>query len=254
MIGIVPAAGLGQRIQPLGCSKELLPLGSRIIDGIERPRAVSEYIIERMIAAGASQICIVISPEKADIIRYYAEQEYAAEIFYVVQKRPLGLCDSLFCAETFASQHDRVLIGLPDTIWFPVNAYSTAVEAEDENVNLLLFPVDNASAFDSVICDSANLVRHVEVKVRWPHSRWIWGAITMGGCTFRDLRLLWEERRRQDEYFGSLLNAYIELGQRVRGCHVGHDYLDVGTLEAYRKAQDFLRNRMNIAVARNPAA
>ena len=51
MIGIIPAAGAGQRIQPLGCSKELLPVGSRTVDGVERPKAVSEYLVERMIAA-----------------------------------------------------------------------------------------------------------------------------------------------------------------------------------------------------------
>lgn len=65
MIGIVPAAGAGERIQPLGCSKELLPVGSRIIDGVERPKAVSEYLVERMIAAGATRICIVISARRA---------------------------------------------------------------------------------------------------------------------------------------------------------------------------------------------
>jgi UTP-glucose-1-phosphate uridylyltransferase len=43
MLGIIPAAGLGTRIQPLAFSKELLPVGSRFIDGIERPKAVSEY-------------------------------------------------------------------------------------------------------------------------------------------------------------------------------------------------------------------
>jgi len=42
VIGIIPAAGAGQRIQPLGCSKELLPVGSRTIDGIQRPKAVAE--------------------------------------------------------------------------------------------------------------------------------------------------------------------------------------------------------------------
>src|SRR5437762_6514555 len=80
MIGIIPAAGAGERIQPLGCSKELLPVGSRIVDGVERPKAVSEYLVERMIAAGAEQICMVISAEKTDIVKYYAERNYAAEI------------------------------------------------------------------------------------------------------------------------------------------------------------------------------
>ena len=73
MLGIVPAAGAGTRIQPLAFSKELLPVGSRLDeDGVERSKAVSEYLIERMIRAGADQICFVISPEKTDIIPYYA--------------------------------------------------------------------------------------------------------------------------------------------------------------------------------------
>ena len=50
MWGIIPAAGSGTRIQPLAFSKELLPVGSRSEDGVERPRAVSEYLIERMLA------------------------------------------------------------------------------------------------------------------------------------------------------------------------------------------------------------
>ncbi|MGE5083655.1 MAG: nucleotidyltransferase family protein, partial [Acidobacteriota bacterium] len=54
--GIVPAAGLGSRIQPLAFSKELLPVGCRMEDQRQRPRAVSEYLIERMIAAGATRI------------------------------------------------------------------------------------------------------------------------------------------------------------------------------------------------------
>ena len=129
MIGIIPAAGAGQRIQPLGCSKELLPVGSRMVDGIERPKAISEYLVERMIAAGATQICMVISAEKSDIVRYFAERSYTAEIFYVVQQQPRGLCDALFRAEPFTAQHDQVLIGLPDTVWFPENAYSSCAGA-----------------------------------------------------------------------------------------------------------------------------
>ena len=71
MWGIIPAAGAGSRIQPLAFSKELLPVGSRPDGPTERPRAVSEYLIERMIRAGADKICFVISPGKSDILSYY---------------------------------------------------------------------------------------------------------------------------------------------------------------------------------------
>lgn len=254
MIGIIPAAGAGQRIQPLGCSKELLPVGSRHVGGVERPKAISEYLVERMIAAGASQICMVISAEKSDIVRYYAERSYGADIFYVVQQHPQGLCDALFRAEVFARQHERVLIGLPDTVWFPENAYHSSLNPSVSEVNLVLFPVENAAAFDAVVCDEQNFVRQVEVKSPTPHSNWIWGAITTTGNAFRNLKLLWEARHREDEYLGTLLNAYIDAGNAVRGHYVGEAYMDVGTMEGFHRAQDYLRGQERSPVIRMPAA
>ncbi|HEX6987660.1 MAG TPA: hypothetical protein VF170_19935, partial [Planctomycetaceae bacterium] len=85
MWGVVPAAGAGSRIQPLAFSKELLPVGSRIEAGVERPRAVSEYLVERMILGGATKICFVISPGKSDILEYYGSRLGPAALSYVVQ-------------------------------------------------------------------------------------------------------------------------------------------------------------------------
>lgn len=252
MIGIIPAAGAGQRIQPLGCSKELLPVGSRVVDGAERPKAISEYLVERMIAAGATQICMVISAEKSDIVRYYAQRTYAAEIFYVVQQQPRGLCDALFRTEPFAAPHDQVLIGLPDTVWFPENAYRNALDGRFADVNLVLFPVENPSAFDAVVSDHQSFVTKVEVKLPSPRSSWIWGAIAITGKAFHSLKLLWEARHCEDEYLGSLLNAYIHAGNPVRGHYVGETYIDVGTMQGFHHAQDFLRTHMRPVKA--PAA
>src|SRR5512147_2627489 len=98
MWGIVPAAGMGRRIQPLAFSKELLPVGSRLDGQTERPRAVSEYIIERMVVAGARRICIVVSPGKSDIMEYYGASIGGADLCYVVQQRPGGLCEAVFRA------------------------------------------------------------------------------------------------------------------------------------------------------------
>ncbi len=242
MIGIIPAAGAGLRIQPLGCSKELLPVGSREVGGVVRPKAVSEYLVERMIAAGARQICMVISAEKSDIVRYYAERDYAAEIFYAVQQKPRGLCDALFRAESFVRADEIVLIGLPDTIWFPENAYRAALDASPE-VNLILFPVENPQAFDAVLRDASGRVERVVVKQENPGSNWVWGAVTASGRAFHDLYALWESRHRVDEFLGDLLNAYIAAGNVVRATANGEHYMDVGTMEGYHDAQDYLRAR-----------
>lgn len=185
---------------------------------------------------------MIISAEKSDIVRYFAERDYAAEIFYVVQQKPAGLCDALFRAEPFARHHREVLIGLPDTIWFPENAYRPAVEDRKSEVNLVLFPVDDPTVFDAVVCDSQGYVERVEVKQPDAHSHWVWGAVTCTGNSFRALKLLWESRHREDQYLGHLLNAYIAAGDTVRGTYAGESYMDVGTLEGYHRALNFLRS------------
>src|ERR1700759_4214338 len=170
MWGIVPAAGSGTRIQPLAFSKELLPVGSRFDGATERPRAVSEYLIDRMLRAGADRICFVISPWKFDILQYYGGVIGAATIAYVVQPEPAGLCDAIFRALPLIQRDDMVLIGLPDTIWGPEDALK---QLPDDQLAFLTFPVDRPELFDAVVTDAAGRVREIQVKQPNASSHWV---------------------------------------------------------------------------------
>src|SRR3954469_23520685 len=233
MWGIIPAAGVGSRIQPLSFSKELLPVGSRREGSVERPRAVSEYIVERFLAAGATQICFVVSPGKSDILEYYGGDIGAAHVCYTVQSKPAGLCDALFRALPLIGPHEEVLIGLPDTVWFPNDALQSLPSGV---LALLLFPVEHPAAFDAVVTDEAGEVSEIQVKRADATSNWIWGAFRMPARVFRDLHGLWLERGCRDEYMGTLINAYLARGGRAVGVQNGSAYVDVGTLHGYREA------------------
>jgi len=67
--------------------------------------------------------------------------------------------------------------------------------------------------------------------------------VTSTGDAFHRLKLLWESRHRQDQYLGDLLNAYIAAGNIVRSTCAGEIYMDVGTLEGYHQALNFLRDK-----------
>jgi glucose-1-phosphate thymidylyltransferase len=241
MWGIVPAAGAASRIQPLAFSKELLPVGSRRDGELERPRAVSEYIIERMIVAGATKICFVISPGKSDIVQYYGAAVGPAHLCYVVQPHPLGLCDAIFCPLPLIPDNEPVIVGLPDTIWFPEDGLCALPSDE---LSFLLFPVDRPELFDAVVTDEKRRVREIRVKQNDPGSHWVWGAFKMPGEVLRQLHRIWCERGRADEYIGTLVNAYIAAGGRVSGIDAGRAYVDVGTLYGYREAIRLLSGGM----------
>ncbi|ACI98202.1 sugar phosphate nucleotidyltransferase [Rhodospirillum centenum] len=233
MWGIVPAAGNGTRIQPLAFSKELLPVGSRLDGETERPRAVSEYLLERMVLGGADKLCMVISPGKSDILEYYGGSYGTAAIAYVVQPRPGGLCDALFRALPLVGPDEPVIVGLPDTVWFPEHALRALPE---DDLSFLLFPVDRPELFDAVVLTPEGVVQEIQVKRADAASRWIWGAFRMPGRVFRELHQLWRERDRRDEYVGTLVNAWIARGGRALGVRAGEAYVDVGTVHGYRAA------------------
>jgi glucose-1-phosphate thymidylyltransferase len=237
MWGIVPAAGRGSRIQPLAFSKELLPVGSRREAGIERPCAVSEYLVERMARGGADKICFVISPGKSDILEYFGAGYRATTATYVVQPSAVGLCDAIFRAAPLIQPEEPVLVGLPDTIWFPEDGLAAL---PDSHLSFLLFPVDRPEFFDAVVLGESDRVREIQVKSKSAGSRWIWGAFKMPGAVFHDLRRLWLARERSDEYMGTLVNAYLESGAEAIGIKAGRAYVDVGTLDGYRAAVQLL--------------
>jgi glucose-1-phosphate thymidylyltransferase len=240
MWGIVPAAGNGTRIQPLAFSKELLPVGSRFDGDTERPRAVSEYLLDRMLRAGADRICFVISPGKSDILQYYGARIEDAAIAYVVQPEARGLCDAIFCALPLIGQSESVLVGLPDTVWLPEDGLAAL---PDDKLAFLTFPVARPEFFDAVATDRGGQVRQIQVKTPGASTRWIWGAFRLPGSVLHALHQLWERRGRRDEYVGTLVNAYLAEGGEAVAVAAGTAYVDVGTLGGYREAMRLLTQK-----------
>ncbi len=229
MLGIVPAAGSASRLQPLGGSKELLPLGSH--QG--RLRVVAECLLARMFLAGAERVCLVVSGEKSDLLRYFSRLPIAERLFFVLQPQPAGLCDAVFRATPFVRPDEAVLIGLPDTVWHPASAFTNAVRS---GVHLITFPVQRPDDFDAVLEATPGCVRRVEVKQPGPPDRRVWGAITAPGNVFHRLDRFWRARGQKDQYLGDLFNAWMAQGEPVTCDHSGTHYWDIGTPAGYQRA------------------
>ena len=144
---------------------------------------------------------------------------------------------------------EPVLVGLPDTIWFPKAALA---ELPDDELSFLLFPVEQPQLFDAVVLDG-DRVREIQVKQQSPDSNWIWGAFKMPGFVLRQLWELWCERDFKDEYMGTLVNAYLARGEQARAVRAGESYVDIGTLHGYRHAIQLLSQMARSAAAPAPA-
>lgn len=249
MWGIIPAAGVGSRIQPLAFSKELLPVGSAREGGVDRPRAVSEYLVERMLLGGATKICFVISPGKSDIVEYYAAGDRGAPvdlarphvgaqaICYVVQPEATGLCDAIFRALPLVRDDAHVLVGLPDTVWFPADGLA---QLGDDALSFLCFPVERPDLFDAVTIRPDGSVAAIQVKQTNAASEWVWGAFKVSGKTLRELHELWLAREPRDVYVGTLVTEWLARGGKATAVPYGRAYVDTGTVGGYREAIQLL--------------
>ncbi len=133
---------------------------------------------------------------------------------------------------------EPVIVGLPDTVWSPEDALT---HLPDDELSFLLFPVEHPELFDAVVTDEAGAVQRIEVKQQDAGSHWIWGAFKMPGVIFHELHQLWCRPERRDEYFGTLINAWLAEGGRCAwACGPGAEYVDVGTLHGYRAAVHLL--------------
>jgi glucose-1-phosphate thymidylyltransferase len=194
-----------------------------------------------MLVAGVDRVCFVISPGKTDIISYFGGRIGDASICYVVQQNPNGLCDAVFKALPFIARDDRVLVGLPDTLWFPVDGFTFLPDGE---LSFLLFPVVQPELFDAVVTDHAGFVEEIQVKQRITRTPWVWGAFKLTGAILASLDRLWRERGEVDEYWGTLVNAYIARQGKARGVKRGDTYVDVGSLHGYREAVRVLSSQV----------
>ena len=137
----------------------------------------------------------------------------------------------------FVRPDEPVMVGLPDTVWFPEDALRAL---PDDRLSFLLFPVEHPQFFDAVVADDSGRVQEIQVKQAGARSNWIWGAFKLPARVFRDLELLWRARNCQDEYIGTLVNTYLGCGGAALAVRAGRAYVDVGTLHGYRAALGLL--------------
>ena len=152
--------------------------------------------------------------------------------------RAAGLCDAIFQALPVIDPHAPVLIGLPDTVWFPEDALR---QLPDNMLSFLLFPVQRPELFDAVVTNEWDEVQEIQVKDSNPKSNWIWGA---GICRERRSRSCMisgsiEDAQRR-RIHGHPVNAWLRLGNKAVAVKGGKSYVDVGTLNGYREAMQLL--------------
>jgi glucose-1-phosphate thymidylyltransferase len=216
VVGLIPAAGYATRLQPLPCSKEILPINGR---------PVMDYVIDRMRLAGCTEVRVVTRPEKADVIAH-AEEIGAT----VILGHPATPGESFAAGMTGLALDDIVLIGWPDTLWEPEDGYVPLVQAVEggREIALGLFETPDLERSDVLSFDDSGRITGIHIKPANPPSSWIWG------CAAARVRAL--AGLEGEVWPGSFFNSLCDNGIDLYAVPLSDVWLDIGTKEALEQA------------------
>ena len=211
-VGLIPAAGHAERLQPLPCSKEVYPVGGR---------PVMDYVVERLRAAHCRELRVVTRPDKKDVIEH--ARELGAEL---VMGTPPTLAVSLALGLQGLGASDVVLVGLPDTVWEPMDGFVQLLDRLEDGADIVLgvFESDEPERSDVVVLDHQGLVQRVHVKEPDPPSNLVWGCFAARVGALAGL----ERSPSPGHFFDGREVAAVVLPGRM---------LDIGTPEALAAAE-----------------
>ena len=169
VVGLIPAAGLGRRLGPLPFSKEVYPLS--VVEGEEPPsgrvKVVSEYLFDHMRAAGVQTAYVVLRDGKWDIPAYWGDGSRAGmSLAYLMMGLPHGTAYTLDQAYPFV-QEKIVVMGFPDVLFEPVDAYVALLERQRTTGAALvlgLFPASRPEKVDMVDLDANGRPQRIVIK------------------------------------------------------------------------------------------
>ena len=220
--------------------------------GLPRPKAVSQYLLEKYKAAGATKSFFILRNGKWDIPAYYGDGEKVGmDIGYLLLRHVYGVPYTLDAAYPFVKDA-IVMLGFPDIMHGPEDCFAQKVSLMQESgadVVLGLFEVEDETAAtrsDMVEWDpESGQILDIAIKplVTDRRTSWItavWGprfSAFMHEFLQKDLPERIDNPDMPEIYVGHIIIAVMEAGLTVYGLHfAGEKFLDVGTPHAYQEA------------------
>jgi len=252
VIGLIPAGGHGKRIAPLPCSKELFPIGFCTAEEGKpvRPKAVCQYLLEKMRLAGVTNVYIVLREGKWDIPTYLGDGSMLDMHFaYLMMGYPFGTSYTVDQAYPFIDDA-LVAFGFSDILFDPDDAYVHLLKrqtATNADIILGVLPAHNPEMMDMIEMDSDGRVVSLIIKPQRTELRYAWicavwtPAFTRFQHDFLQTRRVADSNKENDKQeelsVGHVLQAAIHQGLHAEGViFEHHSYLDIGTPDSLQKA------------------
>ena len=190
--GLILSGGAGTRLRPIThtSAKQLVPVANK---------PVLFYGIEALVAAGITEIGIIIAPETGDEIREAAGDgsDFGASITYIPQSEPKGLAHALLTAEEFLEDGPFVMYLGDNLLRDGITDLVERFRSDEPDALILLTEVPDPWHYGVAELDGETVVRLVEKPKDPPSNMALVGVYMFGARIFDAAKAIEPSRSRR---------------------------------------------------------